>query len=394
MLVLDGLRAIAICMVMVHHYTQSIPKSGLGDRYFHGIANSCWIGVDLFFVLSGFLITGILYDAKGSPSYFRTFYIRRSLRIFPIYYMLLLVVFMILPALHLSIVDPFTLSHARWFWLYGANYFTGLVSWPDRAVVHLWSLAIEEHFYLLWPVIVFIASKRQLLIGGAVFLFVAIGMRYYAATHGTSSTSIYVMTHYRIDTLVMGGLLALCWKTPDLRATLIRHSGKAAILFLLVMVVWLVSTQGLDWTSWSPAQQAGGYTVIGLFFAAAHVVSLNLPSGALFYRILTCAPAIWLGQLSYGMYLFHRPIEIVAIKLGLHPSAHVDVGYPNWPYELAYILGNAAATALVAWITWNLFEKHVLRLKDRFIYQNSGMKEPSESRAAPGPLVTDAKMPE
>lgn len=369
LLVLDGLRAIAICLVLVHHYTQNIYIKGFGDRVFLNIGNSSWIGVDLFFVLSGFLITGILYDSKGSPSYFRTFYIRRSLRIFPIYYLMLFVVFVILPMLHLSIVDTKTLEHSPWFWLYGANYLTGLVDWPDTAVVHLWSLAVEEHFYLLWPVVVYFATKKQLLIGGIAFLFIAYFMRLSASLNGASNVSIYVFTQYRIDTLIMGGLLALAWKTPELKARLSKHAGKLAILFFALLVFSYSNFLGIDWRFWSAAQIAAGFSLIGLFFVAIHIICLNLPNSSPFYWILTCAPALWLGRLSYGMYLFHRPIEQVSMQLGLHPSMHAHPGTPIWPYTILYILGNSVATALLAWLTWNLFEKHVLRLKGRFSYQ-------------------------
>jgi len=257
LLVLDGLRALAICLVLFHHYSQKTGNPGLADHFFFSLSNSAWIGVDLFFVLSGFLITGILYDAKGSPSYFRTFYIRRSLRIFPIYYLMLLVIFVILPLSHHGIVDSYTLAHKKWFWLYGSNYLTALKAWPDIAVAHLWS----------------------------------------------------------------------------------------------------------------PVQQAAGLPLIALFFAAGHVVCLRLSGCSIFYRILTCSPALWLGRLSYGMYFFHRPIEVIAMEMGLHPGLHIHQGVPNWTYVLVYILGNSLATALLAWLTWNLFEKHILRLKDHFIYQ-------------------------
>lgn len=371
LLVLDGLRALAICLVLFHHYSQKMGNSGMGDRLFFSLSNSAWIGVDLFFVLSGFLITGILYDAKGSPSYFRTFYIRRSLRIFPIYYVLLLVIFVILPFFHHSIVDSYTLDHQKWFWLYGSNYLTAFKGWPDIAVAHLWSLAIEEHFYLLWPVVVFLGNKRQLLIGGTALLVGAILLRFYSATHDSSADSIYVMTHYRIDTLVTGGLLALAWRTPAIRSKLERHAGKATVILLVAGFAGLNNHLGLDWLSWSPVQQAAGFTLIALFFAAFQVVCLQIPSGSIFYRILTCAPALWLGRLSYGMYLFHRPIEVLAMEMGLHPSNHIKHDIPNWTYVLVYILGNTLVTALLAWLTWNLFEKHILRLKDRFIYQKS-----------------------
>lgn len=369
LLVLDGLRALAICLVLFHHYSQKMGNTGLGDQFFFNLSNSAWIGVDLFFVLSGFLITGILYDAKGSPSYFRTFYIRRSLRIFPIYYVMLLVIFVILPFFQHSIVDSYTLANQKWFWLYGSNYLTALKAWPDIAVAHLWSLAIEEHFYLLWPVVVFFGNKRQLLIGGAALVVGAMLFRFYAATHATSADSIYVMTHYRIDTLVTGGLLALGWRTPAIRSALERHAGKATAVLLIAIVAGLTTSLGFDWHHWSPVQQAAGFTLIALFFAAGHVVCLQLSGDSIFYQILTCSPAIWLGRLSYGMYLFHRPIEVVAMELGLHPGLHIQKGVPNWTYVLVYILGNALATALLAWLTWNLFEKHILRLKDHFTYQ-------------------------
>jgi len=385
LLVLDGLRAAAICLVMIHHYSQGMVKSGFGDRPFYCFANSCWVGVDLFFVLSGFLITGILLDAKGSPSYFRTFYIRRSLRIFPIYYLMLLLVFIILPALDMSIVDSFTLDHGPWFWLYGANYLTGLVAWPDTAVVHLWSLAIEEHFYMLWPFVVFFTSRKQLLVVCCMTIVCMVGMRFHAASNGVSSEAIYVMTHYRIGTLVLGSLLALAWRTPGIWPVLVRYSKMAAVLLFAALAVGFTNSQGLDWRYWSPVQHAFGYTIVALFFVAVHVLALQLPVGTLLYRILSSAPAIWIGRLSYGMYLFHRPIETVAIKLGLHPGEHAVEGSPSWPYELVYIMGNAVVTAFVAWLTWNLFEKHVLSLKDRFVYQ-----KPEAGTAAIRPAVETA----
>lgn len=372
LLVLDGLRALAICLVMVHHYGQNMVKVGFGDRVFYKVANSSWIGVDLFFILSGFLITGILHDAKGSKSYFTTFYLRRSLRIFPIYYLLLFVLFVILPGLQLNILDGFTLAHGHWFWLYGSNYLTVLKGWPDIPVVHLWSLAIEEHFYLIWPVIVFFTSKRLLLLGGTVFVILAMFLRYQAAENGTSPAALYVLTHFRIDSLVMGGLLLLAWRTPSLKPMLTRHAGKAGIALIILAAVGLTNSLGLDWRYWSPVQQGAGFTVIALFFVAVHIVCLGLPASSIFYRLLSCPPALMIGRLSYGMYLFHRPIEAVAIKLGLHPANHVSESFPSWPYVMAYSLGNAIVTVLVAWLSWNLFEKHVMRLKDRFTYAKAG----------------------
>ena len=122
-----------------------------------------WIGVDLFFVLSGFLITGILYDAKGGPHYFRNFYMRRSLRIFPLYYAFLILIFAVMPLLRASGADH--VGKQVWMWTYLSNVLFARVGWEGMPAhtTHLWSLAIEEQFYLLWPLLVWLASRRRLI---------------------------------------------------------------------------------------------------------------------------------------------------------------------------------------------------------------------------------------
>ena len=371
---LDGLRAIAILLVLFHHFSQEMPIHGEADQLYYALVNSFWLGLDLFFVLSGFLITGILFDAKGSAGYFRTFYARRSLRIFPIYYVLLLVIFSVLPGLGHSIIGVFGEQHERWFWLYGSNYLTGLMRWPDRALAHLWSLAIEEHFYLLWPFVVFALGRRNLLRVGLLVLAAGVALRYAYASDHTSATAIYVMTHFRLDTLVTGGVLAIAWRTPALRLRLEQHAGKVALALLAIIGAWLVGKAGLNWPSWSAAQQAGGYSLIAIFFAALHVLSLRLSPSSTIYRVLSSYPAIQLGKLSYGIYLFHLPPEVVARNLGYHPKLQVAAAQTAWPTVVGYTLANAAVATLAAWLTWNLFEKHVLRLKDYFTYRKSAAK--------------------
>src|SRR5687767_2907742 len=162
---LDGLRGIAIILVMLHHFTYYRPNSGI-DAQIASVLFFGWAGVDLFFVLSGFLITGILLDTRDSKRYFSTFYARRTLRIFPLYYLVLLLAFVVLPkfpALHpvlLGQVGPVDLPPQWPYWLYLTNFSIADGGWVHGWVDVAWSLAIEEQFYLVWPLMIWLCPPR------------------------------------------------------------------------------------------------------------------------------------------------------------------------------------------------------------------------------------------
>jgi peptidoglycan/LPS O-acetylase OafA/YrhL len=154
---LDGIRGIAVLWVMLHHfqlYGEGFPPTTFLDRQVERLTISGWIGVDLFFVLSGFLITGILLDSKSNTGYFRKFYMRRFLRIFPLYYGFLFAFMFVLP-----LIDPegaeFQLQFKEqiWYWTYLINWKLATIYVSEYiGISHFWSLAIEEQFYLVWPV--------------------------------------------------------------------------------------------------------------------------------------------------------------------------------------------------------------------------------------------------
>jgi peptidoglycan/LPS O-acetylase OafA/YrhL len=365
---LDGLRGIAIALVMVHHYAQSMPIRSGFDRALAAVANSTWVGVDLFFVLSGFLITGILLDVKGRPASLRSFYARRALRIFPIYYLLLAVLYFVLPWFGHALRGA-AAKQPAWFWLHGSNILTARAGWPDRPVAHLWSLSIEEHFYLVWPALVLWLRPRPLLLVLLATICGAAGLRVLLLRAGASPDAVFVLTPCRIDSLAMGGVLALALRDADLRPRLLCASPWLWWLGCLACCLTLAGDAGLHWPAWSVAQHGLGYGLIALTFAGLHGVVLgDLPSHQRFERCLSAAPLRKLGQLSYGVYLYHLPLESLARTLGLHPIQMAERGRAAWPWVVAYMLGNAFVAILVAWLSWHAIEARLLALKRHFAY--------------------------
>ncbi len=151
---LDGLRGLAILAVVEFHFAEGLTNASRPESAIYNVFRTGWLGVDLFFVLSGFLITGILSNSKGTPGYFRNFYWRRALRIFPPYYAFLFVFGVLYPlARHRPLDAPW------WHWTYLTNVAIA-AGLPVNSCSHFWSLAIEEQFYLLWPLLIYMLSRK------------------------------------------------------------------------------------------------------------------------------------------------------------------------------------------------------------------------------------------
>src|SRR5687767_5633954 len=239
---LDGVRGFAILLVLVLHfsaYGHELPRSGLLiDQLYYRVAAAGWIGVDLFFVLSGFLITGILYDAKGSPHYFRNFYIRRTLRIFPLYYGALILFLVIFPLLWPNHGGLRSMQNdGWWYWTYLSNLKIARDGWPQfGAIGHFWSLAVEEQFYLIWPLLVLALNRRQLQITCVLCLIAALAVRVVLNAQGNNPAA-FVLTPARLDALAVGAYLALAARGPGGLPRLARLAQPVTLVLCLSVLV-------------------------------------------------------------------------------------------------------------------------------------------------------------
>ncbi|HEY0943747.1 MAG TPA: acyltransferase [Opitutaceae bacterium] len=371
---LDGLRGIAVLLVMFCHFLEHQQRfSALSWRVLYGASDSAWCGVDLFFVLSGFLITGILYDSKEGAHYFRSFYMRRVLRIFPLYYGFLLVATVLVPWVTALVSGRATpIAHQGWLWFYGTNILMGLrQEWLfDQGPVwmgHLWSLAVEEQFYLVWPLIVFIFPRRPLMEICAVFAVAALTARVTLLAGGANELPAYVLTHCRVDSLAAGAFIALAARGkrgPDVLlgpAKLVAVASGAALL-------WLVRLERgrLAYDDWRT--QTFGFSLLAVFFGALLTLAAFGPANAPWRRLCSVSLLRRFGQYSYALYLFHVPLT--PLFQAIIPATMLAQWLHSYRIGLGLHVALSIALSLgLAVLSWNLFEKHFLKLKRYFPYE-------------------------
>ncbi len=354
---LDGFRGMAILAVLIAHTSESIIGEFGATNPLLRVGQLGWMGVDIFFVLSGFLITGILYEAKEKAHYFKNFYARRALRIFPLYYLVLTLVLILAavsPALAMSGAE-----NPAWMWVYMTNFVVGMNGVGSfGALDHFWSLAVEEHYYLVWPAIVFFLNRRSLMVVAACALIVAFLLRVSVTDLETGmQLSGYMFTPMRMDGLAAGSLIALAARGPEGIRGLMKPAAIVAPLALTAfaaIVVWRSTTTYHD-----AFIGTIGITLLWAGFGSVLVLSLTWPPLS---ALVSTAVLRWFGKYSYGLYVWH-PLVII-------PLMHSD-----WSRSLRgdnIVLGSlmmAFALALsvgVALLSWNLCEKQFLKLKTKF----------------------------
>lgn len=362
--VLDGVRGVAVLLVVIHHIYLRAPISHPVDGVFAWLGHASWTGVDLFFVLSGFLITGILLDARESPTYFRAFYWRRLVRIFPLYYAFLAVVFLAVP---LAIGQPaFGVPAADqwWFWLYLSNFYM-TDAWVAPGLDHLWTLAIEEQFYMVWPAVVYGLGRDRLRTLCLVLLPAVFLLRVVLSLTGTDGQEIYVSTWTRFDTLAAGALLACLARDGGLLR--LRPLAWMAVAVSTAAVLWWGGTFEVFGIPFQPPVLVGGlYTPIYALFAGLLVLILTQEGGWTDVFRGRLLPTF--GKYSYAVYVLHFPVDTGLRALGLHPSAwYAPEQLQLFGFGLYFVLVSGLSL-VAAMLSWHLFEKHFLKLKGRVPY--------------------------
>lgn len=369
---LEGIRGCAVLLVLMFHFLDADPHRGIIASIFK-IAAAGWVGVDLFFVLSGFLITTILLRSKQSNNRFRDFYRRRVRRIFPLYYGVLVVVLILAPLLGAARTPGVTaiLHEQEYFWLFASNFMTTYGNADWLSVGHFWSLAIEEQFYLLWPAIVFLGSRRQAVFtaAGAVAASVSLRLGFQVAALFDPMLAearhwAFAWTPCRFDALAVGALVALASTDPDSRHQLER-AGRIAALICLPLMAWLVwkdllrEARGVPG---SPFQFA--LVVLTFFFLAiafgALIIEATRADVARPVKWLASRPFRVLGKYSYGIYVFQGllapffrrmlPPEQLAASLGSRDAA---------AYLFFFICSLLSLACAI--LSWHLYESRFLR---------------------------------
>ncbi len=387
---LDGVRGLAIALVLFHHVWPFL----WGGAVATGISKASeigWVGVDLFFVLSGFLITGILLDSRGTPHYFRNFIVRRSLRIFPLYLLFLFLCFVVLPPVVRAVgfSDELLLANRDllpWLLAYNANHMTlfndpavtgflgteslaGMRDGMHDFLAITWSLSVEEQFYLVWPFLVAACAPSLPRLAMTLCLVAIVARVAAICLIGDWPHVTNMATFCRMDSLAVGAALAAYVRSPSF---CVRHYEwfwkLAAGVILPVVLVYTVFVGARGDALFA----AGGYSLCAVGFAGIVAGALRKRRGLL-RRVLETRVMTFLGTYSYGLYLYHMLILFLVgmwRAAELRPNGTVAdperfqpfFGDMRWDAPLRLILVTAL-TIGTAWLSFHLFEKRFLSLK-------------------------------
>ena len=367
---LDGLRAVAILWVMLGHVSAASKWEAVTgyQKAFTLVASAGWVGVQLFFVISGFLITKILLKDKGKPKQLSHFYMRRSLRIFPIYYLTLATLFIIIPALGYTLewLSQET-EHQAWYWTYMNNWIRPYIY--NKGLPHLWSLAIEEQYYLIWPFFV-IFLQRKWLIGVCAFMVISAPIFRYLLFYfyqtdleNVGPRAAYNFTFARWDAIALGSLLAILAQSDQALSWLKQHQLKLFIGSSLLILLQVAFTRTFN------AVGEGGFELLNqtytcvLFFIVVFFVATN--DQLRLINWLEFSPVKLIGKYSYAMYIFHLPIMVAWFSY-FAPDYTAMSSIQIFAKVLINFVIIFSISFILSMLSWHLFEYPILKLKRFF----------------------------
>lgn len=341
---LDALRAFAAIGVIFAHFFSIIRVPDF--VWFAKVSALGNTGVSLFFVLSGFVITRILLQPQVKNDYFKSFYMRRVLRIFPLYYFALIVYYVIQYGVGItSDIPPF--DEQIFYYTYLQNFATTF-NWAAEGPGHFWSLAVEEHFYLFWPALVYVAMKGRLQILLLMCLGLIVGVHVLRYIMLTKGYEINVFTFTRLDQLVMGGVIAIA----EVRGFIQKKNFPYFVGILLLGLIGVVILESIPFVL---AKELFKHTAFGIFYAGIIVCCSVIDDSNPISKFLQIQPLQFLGKISYGIYVWH----VLSIRLVDH--------YFSLPVSITFVLV-LFLTFILSWLSYKLLEQPFLKLKTRFKY--------------------------
>lgn len=357
---LDRLRGIAILAVLVFHSFRFEAQTE-SERLVRILAGAGWMGVELFFVLSGFLITGVLLTGRHVDRPLRTFWIRRALRILPLYYFVLFVLLLLpLPAgAKLHQVQP-------WYWSHTVNLLITLRGFGATApgTSHLWSLALEEQFYLLWPFIVLFLESRTVAMVAITTLALSVGARTgLGLSHLMHADTLYVMPLLRLDGLLLGSLLRIGWEDPEIRARVHAFRLVAVLAGLVGLLAMVLRNGNLGRTSLGMTSVGFLAVALGASGLVAMAAAEEVPARGAVARALS-----YLGRRSYAVYLVHYPVvamlHLAPVGARMAPDHAETFGRALLVFTIVTV-----TSIMIAQVLWHVIEAPALRLKSRVPYR-------------------------
>jgi peptidoglycan/LPS O-acetylase OafA/YrhL len=352
---LDSLRAIAVIFVIIGHWITF-------DIFINRIALGP-IGVDIFFVLSGFLISRILFDARnetevlGTPktTAIKNFYIRRTLRIFPIYYLLILVVYIFADSSGTHIRENYL-----YYLTYTSNYYFYFTQDFDGIMAHLWSLAVEEQFYLIWPWMMLFANKKYLL--PIILSCITIGVVSQCLLYGVPMKD--GLTFTCLDAFGLGALLSwVMTYAPGKLKQFYRFVSYGAIVFLVLFYLHMTQPAFHE----LPVRTLASFLAL---YVITYIVINDRDNSLKFKFLFNNKVLLFVGKISYGIYLYHLFVPNMLyqkiINVYLNPLLPDVVYVTHW--QALYLVENAIMLVLLSWLSYQYIEKPFLSLKKRFKY--------------------------
>jgi peptidoglycan/LPS O-acetylase OafA/YrhL len=344
------LRGLAILLVVVYH------NFGFINYFFFG-----WLGVDLFFVLSGFLITDILLKTVSSPKYLSNFYVRRILRIFPLYYLFVILCLFVLPKMSANFDVTYYLDNQLWIWTYLQNWL--YIFKPHdgtNAMHHLWSLAVEEQFYLVWPFIILLLKKpKYLLIFISIVLIAVLALRLWIWTNHIADFAYFnLYTFSRIDGICIGCMIALLHRVNP--GFFKKYTTWIVLFFAIMNFAFFFVNRSYKFSF--PYLALAGYTTFAMMFGL--LVHEAVTGGTqLINRIFSFSLLRFFGKISYGFYMFHWPVYLLlspwlfSVLSKYFTGNIVSIGVSS----IATIAG-----IIISWLSFQYYERYFLKLKDKY----------------------------